>query len=161
MKTPMILCWLLIFSTLAFAENTGDNFVVAGGSTYLCQEMRIGFLNTRIITTDGKIIKVPNHRVEAYRVNGHQYELLPLINFNGDTVDMAFMEFICTREGTRLYRYCSNCSKYDPLKCEIAPINRVYRYYILRDGQMKLLTEKDETSKFMSYFKVRVHQDLG
>lgn len=159
MKTPMILCWLLIYSALAFAENTGDDFVVADGATYLCHEMRMGFINTRIVTTEGEVVKVPNYKVEAYRVNGHQFELLPLINYNGDTVDRAFMEFICTRDGNRLYRYCSNCSKYDPLNGQIAPLNRVYRYYIMRNGQMKLLTEKDENSKFMSYFRVSVLQD--
>ncbi|MBL7905117.1 MAG: hypothetical protein JNL22_08865 [Bacteroidales bacterium] len=156
MKTPLITFMLLIFSTVAMAESTGDNFVVADGITYLCRHMRIGLFRTWIYTPEGSVVKVSNGKVVAYRLNGHQYELQPLIDRSGDTIDYAFMEFIAMRNGNRLYRYCSNCSKYDPLNGEIAPINRVYRYYEFENGLLKLLTRENVNEYILTSFNVRV-----
>ncbi len=159
MKTSLIILMLVFFSIEAMAESTGDDFVVADGVTYFCRDMRIGLLKTCIYTPEGNVVKVSNTNVQAYRLKGHQYELLPLIDHNGDTVDYAFMEFIAMQNGKRLYRYCSNCSKYDPLNGEIAPLNRVYRYYIYSNGQLKLLTNEDVSGEIMACFKVKVIND--
>ncbi|NTW23430.1 MAG: hypothetical protein HGA37_01920 [Lentimicrobium sp.] len=159
MKTHLIILMLVIFSTGAMAESDGDDFVVADGVTYFCQDMRIGLLRTWIYTPDGGIVKVSNNNVQAYRLNGRQYELLPLIDRCGDTVDHAFMEFIAMRNGNRLYRYCSNCSKYDPLNGEIAPLNFVYRYYVSENGHLKLLTEEEVNGDALACYKVKVIKD--
>lgn len=159
MKTSLIIIMLMAFSAGASPESTGDGFVIADGITYFCQDMRIGLAKTLIVTTGGDIVKVPSNKVQAYRLNGHQYELLPLVNRRGDTLAQAFMEFITMRYGHRLYRYCSNCSKYDPLNGEIAPINRVYRYYVLHEGRMKLLPDEEEAAKILAYFNVKVIND--
>lgn len=150
---------LTLFSAGTLAESIGDGFVVADGVTYFCQAIKTGLVKTRIMTTDGDVVKVPNYSIQAYLLNGHQYELLPLVNLHGDTIDLAFMEFITMRNGSRLYRYCSNCSKYDPLYGEIAPLNRVYRYYVLREGRMKLLTD-EETDINLAFFNIRVLKDI-
>lgn len=150
---------LTLFSAGTLAESIGDGFVVADGVTYFCQAIKTGLVKTRIMTTDGDVVKVPNYSVQAYRLNGHQYELLPLVNLRGDTIDLAFMEFITMRNGSRLYRYCSDCSKYDPLYGEIAPLNRVYRYYVLREGRMKLLTD-EETDVNLAFFNIKVLSDI-
>jgi len=160
MKTSLIIIMLTLFSAGALAESIGDGFVVADGITYFCQAMKTGLVKTRIMTIDGDVVKVPNNSVQAYRLNGHQYELLPLVNRRGDTIDRAFMEFLAMRNGSRLYRYCSNCSKYDPLSGEIAPLNPVYRYYVLREGRMKLLTDEDANVN-MAFFNIKVLNDRG
>jgi len=159
MKTPLIFFMLVLFSTVVLAESEGEDFVVADGVTYFCRDMRIGLLKTYIYTPEGSIVKVSNSNVQAYRLKGHQYELLPLIDHSGDTVDYAFMEFIAMQNGNRLYRYCSNCSKYDPLNGEIGPLNRVYRYYIYSNGQLKLLTMEDVSGEIMACFNVKLIDD--
>ncbi|MBK6965319.1 MAG: hypothetical protein IPH20_15645 [Bacteroidales bacterium] len=159
MKTSLLIITLVILSTGVTAESTGDGFVVADGVTYFCQSLRTGLSNTKIVTTDGDIVRVPNNSVQAYRIKGHQFELLPLVDMGGDTVDYAFMEFLAMSDDSRLYRYCSNCRKYDPLNGEIAPLNSVFRYYILRNGQLKLLTDENETGKILSSFNVKVYDD--
>jgi len=159
MKTPLIIIMLTLFSAGTFAESIGNGWVVANGVTYFCRAIKTGLVKTRIMTTDGDVVKVPNYSIQAYLLNGRQYELLPLVNLRGDTIDLAFMEFITMRNGSRLYRYCSNCSKYDPLYGEIAPLNRVYRYYVLREGRMKLLTD-EETDMNLAFFNIRVLSDI-
>lgn len=159
MKINLIIIILVFFLTEISAESTGDDFVVANGVTYSCQSMRIGVAQTRIMTTDGAVVKVPNHNVQAYRLNGHEYKLLPVLNAFGDTIDHAFMELITTCKGYILYRYCSNCSKYDPLNGEIAPMNHIYRYYISRNGSLKLLSNEDKAIEILSFFNVKIIND--
>ena len=159
MKTSLIIMLILLSAGL-WAKTTGDNFVVANGVTYYCETMKTGFTKTHIYTKDGNIINVPNNNVKAYRLNGHLFELLPLVNFSGDTVDLAFMELIAIRNGIRLYKYCSNCCKYDPLDNVIAPLNRVFRYYIYKNGKMKLLTNEVETNNILAFFNVKVINDI-
>lgn len=158
MKTSLILL-LILLSAGVWAKTTGDNFVVADGVTYYCNAMKTGFTKTHIFTKNGDIINVPNNHVKAYKLNGHLFELLPLVNSSGDTVDRAFMELIAVRNGIRLYKYCTNCCKYDPLNNVIAPLNRVFRYYIYQDGKMKLLTNEVEKNNFLNYFNVKVIND--
>lgn len=157
MKTLWIILTLVFGPLVLKAESDRSDYVVADGITYVCQAMRTGFANTRIITHEGQLVKVPNSSIKAYRINGRQFEIMPLLNLRGDTLDMAFMEFISMRDGKRLYRYCSNCSKYDPLSGEIAPINLIYRYYVLSDGQLKLFTDADISN--LGWFKVKIVND--
>jgi len=157
MKTLWIIIALIFGPLVLKAESDRGGYVVADGITYLCQGMRTGFANTRIITAEGQLVKVPNSSVKAYRIDGRQFEIMPLLNLSGDTLDMAFMELISMRDGKRLYRYCSNCSKYDPLSGEIAPINFVYRYYVLSDGQLRLFSDAEINN--LGWFKVKIIND--
>jgi len=157
MKTLWIIIALVFGPLVLKAESDRGDYVVADGITYVCQAMRTGFANTRIITPEGQLVKVPNSSIKAYRIAGRQFEIMPLLNLSGDTLDMAFMELISTLDGKRLYRYCSNCSKYDPLSGVIAPINFVYRYYVLSDGQLRLFTDAEINN--LGWFKVKIIND--
>lgn len=153
--------WMIIVLTfctwMLWAASEREGYVVADGKTYVCEAMRTGFAHTRILTTEGQLVKVPNNSVQAYRINGRQFEMMPLVNLRGDTLGMAFMELISVCNGKRLYRYCSNCSKYDPLSGEIAPINRIYRYYVLSGKQLKLMPEPCNSD--LALFNVKIVND--
>jgi hypothetical protein len=156
MKTIMIVVTIIMLSFCATAGTPGTDFIIADGVFYNCTEMHRGFSNTKVTTTDGEKLKIPNFLVQSFRQNGHQFELLPLLNGKGDTVTMTYMELIASRKGCSLYRYCTNCNKYDPLSGEIAPVNHYYRYYVLKNGRLKLLHNSDLTDDAMAFFNVRV-----
>ena len=156
MKPIGIVLIVVMLSLGVTGSNAAPDFVIADGMIYYCTGIHKGFAKTRITTTDGETLKIPNHMVQSFRQNGHQYELLPLVNGKGDTVAMTYMELIATHNGSSLYRYCTNCNKYDPLSGEIAPINRIYRYYVLKNGRLKLLHDGASTDNAMAYFKVRM-----
>ncbi len=161
MKAILIILILALLSPEGHANSSGEGFIVAEGMTYQILDMTTGFSHTRVMTTEGQVLKVPNNSVTAYRMNGHQYELLPLLTCQGDTLCQVFMEFISRRDGCRLYRYCSNCGKYDPLNWEIAPQNHIYRYYLLRNGHLKLLKSEAETNDTLAWFNIRVMSDFS
>lgn len=156
MKKLAIIIILSLFALplLAFTEESA--FVATADHTYFCNEISMGFASTIVKNADGSYLKIPNSEVKAFRLNGRQYEKMPLVSNAGDTVTYTFMEFICSKDGYRLYRYCTNCNHYDPLNGEIAPINHIYRYYVLVDGKIRLLNCADSLKKAMSFFKVKV-----
>lgn len=158
MKTLGITLFIVLFSLGVKGANPGIDFVIADGMIYYGTGIHKGFANTKITTTEGETVKIPNHLIQSYRQNGHQYELLPLVNGKGDTVAMTYMELIATHNGSSLYRYCTNCNKYDPLSGEIAPINRIYRYYVLKNGRLRLLQDGSSTDNAMAYFNVRMRK---
>lgn len=156
MKIPASILVLVFLSMSVCATGVIENFVIADGVVYQITGMRKGITNTRITTTSGEIVKIPNASIKSYRINGHQYDLLPMLDYRGDTLAAAFMELIAARNGSRLYRYCSNCNKYDPVNQEIAPMNRIYRYYVLKSGRLSLLYDEETTCKAMAFFSVRI-----
>ncbi|HPT14709.1 MAG TPA: hypothetical protein PK796_07980 [Bacteroidales bacterium] len=156
MKTLGIIACLIMLSIAATAGTPGKDFVIADGVYYDCAEIHRGFSNTTITTTDGEKVKVPNFLVQSFRQHGRQYELLPLVNGKGDTVAMTYMELIACHNGCSLYRYCTNCNKYDPLSGEIAPMNHIYRYFVLKNGKISLLHDDATTCDAMAFFNVRV-----
>lgn len=161
MKTKILFLFTLLFTALYAAETvaTGDGYVLADGKIIPCSEMHTGFFNTKILTPDGSMIKIPNGNIEAYSRNGRHYELLPLLNCSGDTVDQAFMELVAVNRDSKLYRYCTNCNKYDPLTGEIAPLNYNYRYYLKDSSGFRLLDCPVEKQQTLAYFHVKVLSD--
>jgi hypothetical protein len=156
MKTMSIIILLLLCSSGVWAGSFDDGFVVADDITYFGSDIKIGSFKIVIQTEDGEIRKMPTREVKAFRTNGRQFEFLPVTNTKGDTADMAFMEFITMRDGNRLYCYCSDNCKYDPLNGEIAPPIRVYRYYVLKNDKLNLLSDDKEVDQAMAYFNVRI-----
>ncbi|HOW30094.1 MAG TPA: hypothetical protein PLP88_00875 [Bacteroidales bacterium] len=156
MKTIGTIAFFLLLSLVVTAGNPGNDFVIADGIYYDCAEIHRGFSNTRITTNDGEKLKIPNFLVQSFRQNGHHFELLPLVNGKGDTVTMTYMELIASRNGSNLYRYCTNCNKYDPENGEVAPLNRIYRYYVFKNGRLQLLHDGAATDAVFAFFQVKV-----
>lgn len=148
---------MLIIPVYSMADDELDNFVVAdNGAVYFYKKLKFGFTNIQIISLDGTKIKIPNMGIKAYSYKGHQFELLPITNCKGDTLGYAFMEFISKRNGSRLFRYCSNCINYDPLNGVIAPLNKLYRYYVVKSGKIKLISCLEDFSELMTFYKVKI-----
>ncbi len=66
------------------------------------------------------------------------------------------MQFIASHDGNRLYRYFSNCLKYDPVNEKIDPVLPVYRYYILKSGNFVSVTDDEDLQAQLSSFNVKV-----
>ena len=137
MKNTAFLLFLLVFltSNMNAAGKTTDNFVIIGDQTYYCDQVRVGKAFTRIYIDGKQFFKVPTAFVDAYAEKGTFYEHLPILTKDQDTAGWAFMQFIASHDGNRLYRYCSNCLKYDPVNEKIDPTMPVYRYYIFKSGK--------------------------
>jgi hypothetical protein len=150
--------FLLFFLTsgLYAADKSTDNFVIIGDETYYCDEVHPGKANTSIYIDGKQIFKVPTSYVDAYAQGGKFYEYLPVMNKNQDTMGWAFMQFITSHNGMRLYRYCSNCLKYDPVNGTIAPVVPLYRYYTFKSGKFVSVTDDHDLQSQLKEFGVKV-----
>lgn len=155
MKTTIIAVIALFLGLNGFAADR-NNFVVIGDETVFCDEVKIGKANTRVYSNNKQILKIQTCFIDAYSSNGILYEKLPVIDNSRDTSGWAFMQFISSRNGYRLYRFCSNCVHYDPATGMIAPQVPVYRYYIFKDGKFVSMTDDSNVKKQLAFFGVRV-----
>ncbi len=150
---------LILLSLLISASRAGNgeknNFVLYQGVTYYCDEVYIGPDNTRICSYGSESLRLPTAQIEAYYHNGKLFEKLPIITKNFDTAGWAFMQFIASYSGYRLYRYCSNCAHYDPATGEINPSLLYFRYYIFKGGKFFALTDDEDANARLALFGVR------
>jgi hypothetical protein len=157
MKSSTLLVLLvLIASCFQVAGKSLDTFVIIGKETYFCDKVQVGRGYTRIYIEGRLFFKVPSFVVNAYAEKGSFYEYLPVVNKDQDTTGWAFMHFIASRGGKRLYRYCSNCLKYDPIDGEIAPSQPVYRYYTFESGKFVSVTDNGNIEDQLALFGVKV-----
>jgi len=156
-KSIILMLSILWIFSLEAANKPTDTFIIIGDETYYCDEVHVGKANTRIYRDGKEILKVRTSLVNAYAQGGRFYEYLPVLNKNQDTTGWAFMQFITSHEGNRLYRFCSNCIHYDPVSGVIAPALPVYRYYIFKSGRFVSVTDdRDDLHAQLSTFNVKV-----
>ncbi len=157
MKTSTLLIVLLFLTSVQNAANKStSNFVIIGDKTYYCDDVHVGKTSTKIFTDGRKYFKVPTFTINAYAQEGRYFEYLPVVNSSQDTTGWTFMQLIATRDGSRLYHYCSNCLKYDPLTGIIAPALTVYRYYIYKGGNLQLISDDKNSKAQLNGFGVKV-----
>jgi hypothetical protein len=157
MKNSVILFLLVLFASgLLAAAKPADNFVIIGEKTYYCDKVQVGPAFTRAYV-DGKLFfKFPTNNITAYADKGRFFEYLPVMNKDGETTGWAFMEFLASRDGDRLYRYCSNCLHYDPVNGKIEPTIPTYRYYIFNGGRFVSVTDDYNLQAQVAVFGVKV-----
>jgi len=146
---------LLILNLRAIAVPT-DTYIIVGENTYYCDEIHLGKAYTRIYSEGKQLLRVPTYLIKAYARGGKFYEYLPVLTQDQDTAGWAFMQFIASRDGERLYQFCSNCLKYDPVTGKIEPTMPVYRYYTFNHGKFVSVTDDTNLQAQLSSFGVRV-----
>lgn len=153
--TALLFLLVIMIPGLNAAVKSTDNFVIIGNNTYYCDEVRVGRGFTRIYINGRQYCRVPSNLVNAYAEKGNFYEYLPVLNTHKDTTGWAFMQFVTSRDGYRLYRYCSNCLKYDPVTGIIEPIRPVFRYYIFKSGKFVSVTNDQNEQEQLASFGIK------
>lgn len=154
----IIILFLLLAATSGIQAKPiiAESFIIMGEETYYCDDIRVGPSNFKITTLNGIDVKIETGSIDAYSKDGYYYEKLPVVNKNQDTSGWAFMQYIASRDGYKLYRYCSNCVHYDPATDEIAPSTSIYRYYIFKDGKYVTVTDDQNTKALLMRFGVKM-----
>lgn len=155
-KSAIIILFVLFAFNLQASSNSTSTFVIIGDQTIYCDKIQMGKQSTKIYANGKLLSKIPTCKIRAYASNSRFYEYLPVVNENFDTTGWAFMQFIASHDGSRLYRYCSNCLKYDPVNETIAPVLPVYRYYIFKGNKPVAVTNDDNLQAKVASFGVKV-----
>jgi|APIni6443716594_1056825.scaffolds.fasta_scaffold600174_1 hypothetical protein len=155
-KSVIFVLFVLIGFHLQANFNPTTTFVIIGDETIYCDKIQMGKVSTKIYLDGNVSLKIPTNKIRAYAQNGTFYEYLPVLNERFDTTGWAFMEYIVSHDGNRLYRYCSNCLKYDPVNETIAPVLPIYRYYIFKGNMLVTVTNDDNLQATVALFGVKV-----
>ncbi len=146
MKKSLVIAALFLFGLYAnvMAGSEPGCYVKTAENVYFGQKLKIGPLNTKIISEDGKIVKVPNHKVLSYMNGSKFFELLPLVDDNPDTPDHVLMECIATRSGFRLFSY-SNPTDKDAGK----------EYFVYKDGNLHVRINQTNVASILVFFGMK------
>jgi hypothetical protein len=148
-KSILILALILIgFGIKAMAGNDGDCYLQAGDKTYIGTDIKMGLAHTKIFLLDGSFVEVDNHDITAYRHHDKAFMLMPVICDRNDTLCLAMMEYISSKKGFSIYRYCcpdQEYYKYDP--------GNIYRniFFVYKNGKFYKRIDEEQTEALASF----------
>jgi len=147
MKTSIAIVAFLLISFGLQAIPGGDDisYVKTDNKVYFGQDVKMGMFNTKVIASDGAVTKVRNKDVTAYMHDAKLYESLPLVCDSKDKACFALMEYVTTRGGLNLYRYC--CYRDSSPK---------YQYYVYKGGEYHLRIDQKNAKTVLPFFGIKV-----
>jgi hypothetical protein len=147
MKSSILIVVLILTGLGLKANNEGKtvSYVKTENNVYFGQDVKMGLFNTKIISSDGTVTKVPYRDVVSYMDDSRLFEYLPVVCEKNDTTCYAMMEYVTTRSGLNLYRYC--CYKSNEPK---------YIYYVYKGGDFHLRIDQKNAKTALPFFGIKV-----
>lgn len=156
MKTITIAIVLMVFVLAAKAGSESVSYVTVGGKTYFCRELRQGLFRAGVVMDDGTVLKVPFSKIDAYTCKGHLYERLPVMCESAKPGCTALMEYVTSRNGLRLYKYCQYGECCDPAGNKYTKAHARYLYTIFKDGKFYLKIDQQNAGSVLPFFGIEV-----
>jgi hypothetical protein len=149
---------LLVVSALELnAADDAVNYVTTGGKTYFCQKMKPGLFCANIRTEDGNILKIPFKEVDSYFCKGRLYERLPLMYEGAQANSTALMEYITSRNGLRLYKYCKYGECGDLYNSTYKKAHPQVVFYVFQEGKFYLEVNQKNAATVLPFFGIQTN----
>ncbi len=158
MKSLIVAFLLLVVAWAAQAGSETVSYVTVGGKTYFCQDLKSGLFRASLTLDDGTTLKIPYEKIDAYMCNGHLYERMPLMCPYAKPGCTALMEYVTSRNGLRLYKYCRYGSCCDPANDVYKPVQAQYLYTVFKDGKFFLKVDQENAASILPFFGIEVIQ---
>ena len=145
MKKSLVIAVLFLIGLNAnvMAGSNPACYVKTAEEVYFGHKLKIGLLNTKIISEEGKIVKVPNKKVLSYTNGSRLFELLPLADNKTETPKLVLMEYITSRSGLKLYCYENNSDR-----------TTVKEYFVFSNGQLHIRIVQSNAANVLSFFGI-------
>jgi hypothetical protein len=146
MKSLILVFVLFLYSYGINAMSDGKNvsYVKTSDKIYIGTDLKMGLFNTKVISSDGTVTKIPYRDIEAYMDGSRLFEYLPVVNQSNDTTSYEMMEYLTTRAGLRLYR----CGNYDDKETQ-------YDYFVFKGGKFHLRLNQTNAKTTLDFFGVK------
>ncbi|NTW23429.1 MAG: hypothetical protein HGA37_01915 [Lentimicrobium sp.] len=156
MKKLIAVVLLLMFALVLVAAAETPNYVTTGGKTYFCEKMKPGLFCARITMDDGTILKVPFGKVDSYSCKGRLFERLP-VKCEGAPEDCtALMEYITSRNGLRLYKYCEYGECGDLYNNTYQEAHLQFVFFVFQEGEFYLEVDQKNAPTVLPFFGIEV-----
>ncbi|HPT14710.1 MAG TPA: hypothetical protein PK796_07985 [Bacteroidales bacterium] len=156
MKSILVTLLLMVSFLVVKAGDESISYVKAGGKTYFCQQVRQGLFKAGVVMGDGNVLRIPFGKIEAYSCKGHLYERLPLMCKDAKPGCTALMEYVTSRNGLRLYKYCQYGECCDPATNNFSKAQASYLYSVFKDGKFYLVVDKQNAASVLPFFGIDV-----
>jgi hypothetical protein len=147
---------LILFLSVMLVKAGGEsvNYVTIDGKTYFCDKMNQGLFSINLKLDDGTIKKIPFEKVDSYYCNGRLFERLPVMCKGAPANCTALMEYITSRNGFRLYKYCVFQEHGDLCANSYKKAHLQLEYFVFKDGKFYLPVNKDNAASILPYFGI-------
>ena len=134
---------LLCFVAGAIPGGESTSYIKTGDQVYFGQNLKRGLFNTKIISSDGTVTKIPNHDVVAYMHDSRLFEYLPVIGESNNILCYSMMEYITTKAGLRLYHY----------ECPYGTETKSC-FFVFKDGKFYLRVDPKNALTVLPFFGI-------
>lgn len=156
MKRLIAVLLLLFFANTLVTAAGIPNYVTTGGKTYFCEKMNKGLFNVKITLDDGTILKVPFGKVDSYCCKGRLFERLPVKCAGAPEDCTALMEYITSRNGLRLYKYCEFGECGNLCDNTYKKAHEQQAFFVFQDGKFYLLVDQKNAPTVLPFFGIEV-----
>jgi len=155
MKKLSLILVLVMLALMVKAGGEATNYVTVGGKTYFCEKVNQGLFNMNLKMTDGTNLKVPFNKVDSYSCNGRLFERLPVMCKDAPENCTALMEYITSRNGFRLYKYCKTQEHGDLCDNTYQKAHLEFMYFVYKDGKFYLPVTKENAESILPFFGIK------
>lgn len=155
MKKLFVILILVMSALMLKAGGEATNYVTVNGKTYFCQTMKTGLLNMNLKLSDGTTMKVPFKNVDSYSLNGKLYERLPVMCKGAPANCTALMEYVTSRNGFRLYKFCKTQGHGEICDGNYEKAHLEYVFFVFKDGKFYLPVTNDNMESILPFFGIK------
>lgn len=155
MKKLFLFLILFVSALMLKAGGEVTSYVKANGKTYFCQSVKPGLLRMNLTMSDGTILKVPLNKVDAYSCKGHLYERLPVMCKDAPANCTALMEYITSRNGFRLYKYCKVQEHGELCNNTYEKAHLEFMFFVFKDGKFYLPVTQENAESILPFFGIK------
>ena len=137
-------------------KSENANYVKSGDKIYFCQKVKAGVFCANIVLEDGITMKIPFRKVDAYSCNGRLFERLPVVCEGAPANCTALMEYITSRNGLRLYKYCKIVECGDLVNNTYEKPHLESVFFVFQDGEFYLKVDQKNAPTVLPFFGIKV-----
>jgi hypothetical protein len=156
MKSILIALMLMVSFMVVKAGDETINYVKTGDNIWFCQELRQGLFKAGVVMDDGNVLRIPFSKIEAFTCKGHLYERLPVMCENAKPGCTALMEYLTSRNGLRLYKYCQYGEFCDPAGNNYSKAHARYLFSVFKDGEFYMKVDQRNAASVLPFFGIEV-----
>jgi hypothetical protein len=156
MKKVSLLLILVMSVLMLKARTEATSYVTVEGKTYFCETVKPGLKYMNLKMIDGTVMKVPIKKVVSYSTNGHLYEKLPVMCEGAPENCTAMMEYITSRNGFRLYKYCKMKAYGELYDNTYENTHMEFTFFVFKDGKYHMSVTRENAESVLPFFGIQV-----
>lgn len=155
MKTVKLVSVVIaaFFMVSAYADY---GYVITANETIICSHVKMGIKNARVTLLNGEKAKIDKEQILSYQHEGKQFDRMPVYLNGRNTGQTRMMQFLCQRNGLRLYKCCAIIpSGWNNTTNTFEETRKVTMLHVYKDGKYYLQLDKNNAKTLAEFFHLK------